>query len=366
MSDGYKLYGTRFSLYTGKVRSYLQKKSIPFEEVHSTAKVYKHFIVPRTGVRYLPVLQTPEDDVIQDTTTILDELEKRYPENSIYPSTPRQRLVSLLLETYGDEWLVIPAMHYRWDYQDINQPFIYQQFGTFFSPKLPAFLRGWLGAQLGKRFSRFLPMLGIDEKTKPAIEESYNALLADLDTHFEDNDYLLGSRPCIADFSFIGPFYAHLYHDPYPGKMMRERAPAVTRWVERMVDEKPADGQLLPDDEVPLTLDPILQRMAREQIPVLRETDLLLKRWRRQNPTKPIPRAIGEHEFTVEGITGNRAVIPYVLWMFQRPVDFYHSLSAESQSDLNDFLQILGFGDILQAGLTNRLIREDNRLKFAE
>ncbi len=366
MSEGYRLYGTSFSLYTGKVRSYLHKKGIPFEEVHSTASVYKKFIIPRTGVRYVPVLQTPDDQVLQDTTVILDELEKRFPETSIYPRSPKQKLVSLLLETYGDEWLVIPAMHYRWDYQEVNQPFIYREFGTVVSPKLPSIVRGWLGAKLGSKFKGFVPMLGITEQTKPAIEESYYSLLADLNTHFEDHDYLLGGRPTVADFSFIGPFYAHLYRDPYPGQKMRENAPAVAAWVERMIEDKEAmQGELEDDDQIPPTLLPVLQRMANEQIPVLIDTDDRLKKWRRSNPNKPIPRTIGNHEFTVQGVTGSRMVAPYALWMFKRPIDFYRALPLDIQSEVDDLLKPLGFGDTLELGLANRLIRPNNQLQFA-
>ena len=110
---GYTLYGAEFSLYSGKARSYLRKKGIPFNEVISTLNVYKSFIIPRTGVRYIPVVQTPDDKVIQDTTVIIDELESRFSDYSVYPQTPKQKQVALLLELYGDEWLLIPAMHYR-------------------------------------------------------------------------------------------------------------------------------------------------------------------------------------------------------------------------------------------------------------
>ena len=95
-----KLYGSEFSLFTGKARSYLRKKGIKFEEITSTMKVYKNFIIPRTGVRYVPVIQTEDDTVIQDTTVIIDALEAAYPERSVYPDTPKQKLASLLLEVY--------------------------------------------------------------------------------------------------------------------------------------------------------------------------------------------------------------------------------------------------------------------------
>jgi len=365
MTQPYKLYGTEFSLYSGKLRSYLRKKHIPFEEIASTVSVYKNFIVPRTGVRMVPVLQTPEDEVLQDTTVIIDELEKRFSEGSVYPSKPKQKLVSLLLEVYGDEWLLIPAMHYRWAYQDTNQPYIYQQFGKVVSPKLPKFIRGWLGKKLGSRFKGSVPMLGINENSIAAIESSYLNLLMDLNLHFEQHDYLLGNRPSIADFGFIGPFYAHLYLDPYPGELMRREAPAVARWVERMVDEKPAEGEFLAQDLIPETLYPVLRRMASEQIPVLLDTDIRLSKWRKENPDAEIPRTIGKHEFTVEGVTEKRIVIPYSLWMFKRPVDFYQCLDDDTKVQADKLLAELGFADVLQTGLQNRLVRPNNVLKFA-
>ncbi len=66
----YKHIGTEVSLYSGKTRAYLRYKDIPFEEVLSSADVYKDIIVPRTGVQYIPVLITLDDIAIQDTTEI--------------------------------------------------------------------------------------------------------------------------------------------------------------------------------------------------------------------------------------------------------------------------------------------------------
>ena len=157
------MYGADFSLYSGKVRSYLIKKSIPYEEVLSTLKVYKKFIVPRTGVRYIPVVQTPEDEVLQDTSVIIDELERRFPQNSMMPTTPLKKLIALLLEVYGDEWLLIPAMHYRWYFKEDNYQFITQKFGGMLKPRWPKFLQGFLGRKVAARFQGAVQLLGVRE-----------------------------------------------------------------------------------------------------------------------------------------------------------------------------------------------------------
>lgn len=366
MSNRYKLYGADFSLYTCKARCYLYKKCIPFDEILSTVRIYKNFIMPRTGVRYIPVVQTPDDIVYQDTTTIIDELEKRFPAPSVYPSQAKQKLVSLLLETYGDEWLVIPAMHYRWAYQDDNQPFIFQKFGRLVSPRSPKFIQAWLGKKLGSRFKRSVTKLGIKPRNVPAIEASYRQLLEDLNHHFQRYDYLLGGRPCIADFSFVGPLCAHLYHDPHPGKYMREHAPAVVKWIKRMTNELPAEGDFLPNDDIPDTLLPILKRMTVEQLPVLLDTDKKLSEWRLINCEVEIPRTIGEHEFSIQSVTEMRAIIPYSLWMFKRPVNHYHNLSLEEKAQVAGLLSDIGFGVTLERGLENKLVRLDNILQFEQ
>jgi len=285
-SKDYTLYGAEFSLYSGKARSYLRKKGIPFNEVTSTLSVYKSFIIPRTGVRYIPVVQTPDDQVFQDTTVIIDELESRFNDHRVYPKTPKQKQVALLLELYGDEWLLIPAMHYRWFYKKENARFIYGEFGRMIMPKAPAFIQRFLGKKIGDKFKGAVPRLGVSDTNYKAIETSYEAFLKDLDTHFNQHDFLLGSKPCVADFGFIAPLYAHLYRDPKPGELMRQKAPNVVKWVERMIDEKPylQHGEWLANDEIPKTLEPILKRMASEQMPVLLDTDEKLTVWHKENP----------------------------------------------------------------------------------
>lgn len=358
----YRMYGAEFSLYSGKLRSYLRKKGLDFEEIAPSILTYRRFIVPRTGVAYIPVLQTPEDDVVQDTTEIIDFLEKRHPERSVYPSGPRQRLVSLLLEVYGDEWLIIPAMHYRWNFPGENQPFIDEEFGRLLFPWFPRMMQRILGRRVGKRFSGFLPALGISEATRQGVESSWLALLADLERHFSRHAFVLGARPCIGDFGLIGPMYAHLHRDPHPGRLMREHAPNVCSWVERMMSPKPADGDFLPDDAVADTLMPVLGRMAQEQLPVLMDTARRLSDWHAQDPgSRRIPRSLGRHRFRIGGAEGERAVLPSSLWLWQRPLDYLDGLDEGSRREAGRSLAAAGFPPLEETRAFPRIERRNNR-----
>ena len=60
--------------------------------------------------------------------------------------------------------------------------------------------------------------------------------------------YLLGGRPCLADFAFMGPMYAHLYRDPYPSVIMKNVSPRVAEWVERMNQRNLYTGKIYDPD----------------------------------------------------------------------------------------------------------------------
>jgi len=367
MTKTYKLYGLDFSLFTGKTRSYLRKKGIPFEEISVRWGKIRNFIIERTGVEFIPVVHTPDDKVIQDTTVIIDELETRFPEHSVYPDTPRQKLVSLLLELYADEWLFIPAMHYRWYYEEENYHYIYGKFGEIVWKNAPGPLRRLIGKKSASEFRGMLTGLGVTDSNYRAIETSYENFLADFNAHLETHNYVLGSKPCIADFGFMAPLYAHLYLDPAPGRLMREKAPAVVRWIKRMNDDKAAMqvGEFLDDDQIPDTLFPILKRMAAEQLPTLLDSDRRLTAWREENPNaSEIDRYIGWHNFVVEGVSGTRRAQTYPNWMFQRSIDFYRSL--DDTTEVDQLLHQVGIGDALKVGLKNRLARTNNLLQFAD
>lgn len=144
------MYGAEFSLYSGKLRSYLRNKGIEFTEIQPWLMTYKKFIVPRTGVRYIPVLQTPEDEVWQDTTVIIDHMEQPFPQPSVYPATPRRKLAALILELFCDEWLL----------GDLNEHFLHNDFLLGQSPTIADF--GFIGPY-------FHPLLPVDVPASPGV-----------------------------------------------------------------------------------------------------------------------------------------------------------------------------------------------------
>lgn len=365
MTRGYEFYGAEVSYFSGKVRAYLRYKRIPFSEITPTRDIYRNVILARVGWPVIPVVVTPEDETWQDSSEIIDNFEARFPEAPVYPQGARQRLAALLIEAYADEWLKLPAMHYRWTK---NRDFAISEFGRLSRPDLDEPGQRATGEETAKPFAGALPFLGVSETTGAAIEKSYEGLLAELDAHFAKHDFLFGTRPSIGDFGLYGPLYAHQFRDPASGEIMKTLAPNVVKWVQRMTKPPaPKGGEFLANDEVPETVIPILARMMREFVPVLKETAIALKAHVDAHPQliagkEPLPRALGQHEFTLEGATGTRAIFTFELWMLQRGLDFLATLQGDQREKAIAMLEKAGGGDLLSFPAFPRLTRRQFRL----
>ncbi|MBV7258790.1 glutathione S-transferase family protein [Erythrobacter crassostreae] len=358
------MYGSPASLFSGKARAYLDWKGADYTEIAPNLQIRNEVIVPAIGRMIIPVVELSDGTMLQDTSLIIDHFESTLGSPSIYPDTPRQHFAARLLECFGDEWLVLPAMHYRWNY---NEDWILEEFGRNMMPDAPRDQQIAAGTMIGKQFRGFVPILGINEETIPGIEASYEALLADLDAHFAKHDFLLGSRPSIGDFGLIGPLYAHLYRDPASGEIMKRLAPRVAEWVERMVaPSEPLSGEFLPNDEIPPTLIPVLERMMREHVPFLAQTAALFSDWLKQNPTGDIPRGVRMASFEIEGVKGEGIARTFSLWMLQRALDYMSSLEGADRDVCLDLLQECGGTALIDFSMPARLAYENHTLVVAD
>src|SRR5262249_23639183 len=117
MNAPFRLYGADLSPYSVKVRSYLSYKNLPFEWLaRSNARheeVSRYAKLPLT-----PILVAANDNALQESTAIIEALERDTSEPSIIPNDAALAFVSALLEDYADEWLNKVMFHYRWSYPD--------------------------------------------------------------------------------------------------------------------------------------------------------------------------------------------------------------------------------------------------------
>ena len=193
----------------------------------------------------MPVLVDANETALQDSTPIIEALEREYPDPSITPPDPGLAFVSALLEDYADEWLNKAMFHYRWSYPEDQESAARRTVELIFDGA-PAPDDAEEGVR--SRMVARLHHVGSSPETAPALEGSFTRLLGLLEQLLGDKPYLFGGAPSLADFGFAGQF-AQLLSDPTPGAMIKAQAPRLTRWIARM-DAPRTEGAFLGLDAV--------------------------------------------------------------------------------------------------------------------
>ncbi|MBL4910566.1 MAG: hypothetical protein JKX78_11210 [Alteromonadaceae bacterium] len=81
----------------------------------------------------------------------------------------------------------------------------------------------------------------------------------------------------------------------------------------------------------------------------------------KNNEPLEIPRRLGMHEFTLQGIAEQRMVLPYSQWMMQRPLDFYQSLSTEDKKKIESFLNEINGSQAMNFIIKTKVSRINNK-----
>lgn len=358
-SNKHILLAWPLSLYSAKTRAYLHYKDIPFEErpvrLWDFPKIKK-----RVGAQVMPVVITPKDEWLQDTADIMDWLEDDFPNSSVSPSTPKQRLVSDFLEVWGDELWVPSAMHYRWNFEEN----FFQQFrpegGDLLLPFAPRLIKNQVINRTAKMLRGYLPALGVTSDQIPAIETWTEIMLDHLDEHFSEHDYLLGSKPCRGDFGLLGPLYAHLGRDLYPKRALIDQRRYLSAWIRRMNHpDAPNGGEFLSGDQVPETLLPILRSVTEELFPWAEKTQVLAQQSLPELKSgRGFARAVGKVEVSLAGRPFVCAARPFVLWKMQRIADAIRGMNRDQRDQLSDWLTEIDMPELAQWRDAPRLRRQ--------
>jgi glutathione S-transferase len=258
MASSYRIYGAEMSPYSVKVRSYFRYKGIPHRWIvrnaDSEADYQRYAKLP-----IVPLVVTPEDKGIQDSTPIIEYIEGVHPEPSIHPTDPVAAFVSALIEEFGDEWGNKWMFHYRWA-REVDQLSSAGRLARAMMPAADDAQHAEMARMVRERMVGRVWFVGSNPQNAPRIEESFREALGQLDAHLADRPYLFGGRPAFGDFGLWGQVY-NAWTDPTPGALVEGRAHNVLAWVQRMLWPR-AEGEFESWASLEPTLMPLLERQV--------------------------------------------------------------------------------------------------------
>jgi glutathione S-transferase len=371
------LYGMPASLYTGKVRAYMLRQRIDFEERGPGDPRFISEIVPAVGRWIIPVLQYPDGRLVQDGNEILEPLEREgFGREPLFPENPLLRVIARLFEWFGSEGLLRPSMHYRWNFDADNRAFLREDFGVALAaPNAPREDRDSAFEQLASRMQRATSRFGVTAASSAAIEKSYLEFLALLDDHLSHHAYLLGQRPSLGDYGLYAALHAHLGRDPHPARLMQQRAVRVWLWRERMSQSSsgaellsarpvPTDSKSLPD-----SLKALMRFIAEDYLPECEAYVNFTNNWLAARPeleagTNGLPspgdRVIGMTEFEWRGHRLTVSVMPYRILLLQKIQDEIASLPSQFCAPWDELMKETGLSALGRMKVSRRVERRNN------
>ncbi len=245
----YTIYGGLGSPYSMKMRALMRYRRLPHVWVQlneSSVHVYQN-----VKAKVVPILRYPDGSWHNDSTPMIFDLEGLHPgERSVFPQDEAQAFIALLLEDMADEWGTKAMFHYRWfrerDQQQMSRWILFDGMLGKGRDTILAAAAAFRDRQVGR-----MALVGCTPQNAALIEECTRRVLALLEAHVTEEPYLLGTRPSLADFAWMGQL-SQLAVDPTPYDMLRADFPFTLRWLMNLDDASGVEGEWR-DPKAPLS-----------------------------------------------------------------------------------------------------------------
>ncbi|MEH6344792.1 MAG: glutathione S-transferase family protein [Bermanella sp.] len=333
--DCFRLWCDVNSPYSCKLRTYLNYKAIPYKRMRINLKTYYNIIPEKVGMSIMPVMLTPKGEVLQDTTPIIEELEKTHSHNACIPPDPRLAFINWLLEDFSDEYLTRFSMHYRWG-NDISRYTLSHRLGRSMSYGDVNMHASKVAPMVLSRQSGFDKPLGLTtDEARESLDKQLIDLLSILDEHFCQYQFLLGDKPCVADFAMYGHLCAHMLQDPYSAEIMEQFGSRTCNWIDTIsefgdnrgfVGQTEFGGWINLDEGVPQPLKQLLSFVAKTYIPFATGTALATHEKRK------------DFKANIYGLETNFKTFQYRAWSFENVQNHFLKLDKSEKSFVDSLL----------------------------
>ena len=203
------------SPFAEKIRLILGYKGLPWQSVFIPMVMPKPDLTALTGgYRRTPVLQIGAD-IYCDTALIADVLEQLAPSPTLYPEAVKG--VARIVAQWADGPLFTAAM--AWNFQPAG---VAQVFAGASEEDIRTFVA-----------DRTAMRGGAARMAAADAGATYKSYLRRLASMLHGHDFLLGERPCLADFAACHPLWFTLERTPAMAGIL-EATPEVRAWMSRM------------------------------------------------------------------------------------------------------------------------------------
>ncbi len=203
------------SPFSEKVRLILGHKKLAWKSVMVPSVMPKPDVAALTGgYRRTPFLQVGAD-IYCDTALICDVLEHRQPLPSLYP--PAEKGLARILAQWADGTLFQAAMAYN--FQPAGAAQVFEGLPPEAAKAFAQDRAAMRGGAPGLRASDATP--------------AYKSHLRRVAHMLEQNPYLLGDAPCVADFAVYHPLWFTRHLTPALASIL-DATPDVLEWMDRM------------------------------------------------------------------------------------------------------------------------------------
>jgi glutathione S-transferase len=263
------VHGLTVSYFTRKVTGYLDYKGIPWRLQPSIGVNLEARAAGWNGG--IPVVTTPEGEMMWDSTAVILHIENRYPQPAVLPPDPTLGFLAHVLDDFSDEWFYRHAVGTRWLYEE-NTASGSWDIAREGSLELPGPIEA-TRRLVTEAMTACLPRLGVTRENIGAwVNESLLPWQRALAAHVQEHAYLLGARPSLADFAFFGGNAAHFVNDPVCRRMTEEAGQAVVAHTHALMTPRNRTfGDWFNVDDLPDTLIALLAEAGRHYLPWVAE-----------------------------------------------------------------------------------------------